>query len=183
MPESVWIGFQMQHITPRPDFLKASHLTKIASVSTCIAPQADPLAHSEPWNLNAWGLRDAPEMLPNVADTMIRAYKLIALRFDADGEHDLPISDVIAPPDHHFVSIGWDAVSRSVTPFFECSPLSCNGLVDEADVLGFAVNEHCLFKTCDDAMRGARVFAAGRGEPGPYYVLEVFERAEPHSVV
>ena len=52
--------------------------------------------------------------------------------------------------------------------FFECSPLSCNGLADEREV-----NRHCLFDEGESALRFAFECVDLGSEPGPYYLVRV----------
>jgi hypothetical protein len=91
----------------------------------------------------------------------------------ADGEvRDEPIEPVDAAPlPDDYEKLGFDAVSRSISPMFECSPLSCCGAAES-----MPVNRHCLFETLEKAIDGAKAFSSGPWEPGPYYVLEVYRR-------
>jgi hypothetical protein len=75
------------------------------------------------------------------------------------------------PPGADFESLGFDAVSKSVSDFFECSPLSCN-----REARRFRVNPRCLFDSLDDAVAAAKEFSRSEPEPGPYYVTEVWRR-------
>jgi hypothetical protein len=74
-------------------------------------------------------------------------------------------------PASDFEPLGFDVVSKAVTDFFECSPLSCNG-----EAKTFRANTHCLFETLDDAIAAASTFSKGGWEPGPYYVAQVLRR-------
>jgi hypothetical protein len=74
-------------------------------------------------------------------------------------------------PSSDWRSIGFDAVSRSGSSFFECSPLTCNGAAAT-----MPHNEHGLFPTFEAAKEGARIFSHGGWEPGPYFVAEVLRR-------
>jgi hypothetical protein len=67
-----------------------------------------------------------------------------------------------------FVSLGFDVANKTYSPFFECSPLSCNGMAEEVPV-----NRSCLIETLEDAIAFAERCAREEPEPGPYYVLEV----------
>lgn len=64
-------------------------------------------------------------------------------------------------PGSDFESLGFDAVSKSVTDFFEHSPLSCNGAAKT-----FRANSHCLFDALEDAVAAAEVFSKEEPEPG-----------------
>ena len=74
-------------------------------------------------------------------------------------------------PGSDFEPLGFDVVSKSITDFFECSPLSCNGKATT-----FSVNAHCLFDALEDAIAAAEAFSKEEPEPGPYYVARVLRR-------
>jgi len=84
-----------------------------------------------------------------------------------------PAVYAVEPLPSNFVSLGFDVVSKSVSAFFECSPLSCNGMAAEAPV-----NQYCLVDALDDAVAAAVRFSHEEPEPGPYYVVEVLREAE-----
>lgn len=68
-----------------------------------------------------------------------------------------------------FVSLGFDVVNKTpFSAFFECSPLSCNGIAGEVPV-----NRYCLLATLEEAIASAQRCAREEPEPGPFYVLEV----------
>jgi hypothetical protein len=67
-----------------------------------------------------------------------------------------------------FMSLGFDVVNKTVSAFFECSPLSCNGMANEV-----AVNRFCLVEDLVEAIALADRFSRDEPEPGPYYVLDV----------
>jgi hypothetical protein len=125
--------------------------------------------------LNEFGLFGSPDAAWRVvpADETdhfeLFAYRVAPILFDERGDRPMRVADLrVDPALEDYLSLGFDAVSRSGTTFFECSPLSCNSAATE-----MATNEHCLFPTLEAAMTGARRFARGNWEPGPYFVLEV----------
>jgi hypothetical protein len=101
------------------------------------------------------------------------AYFMFPVRFDGGREepYELPALSV-EPLPSSFIRLGYDAVSRSTGNDFECSPLSCNGMAEHVPV-----NRHCLVDTEQEAFKLAREFSAGNCETGPYYVVEVWSRA------
>jgi hypothetical protein len=120
---------------------------------------------------NDLGFFDTPALALAVAEDPsafeLFAYRLLDVSFDPDEEHlDCEWPPEIVVPGASV--IGYDAVSRSMADFFECSPLSCNGLADEVPV-----NRYCLVHTLEAAISLARRFAADGPEPGPYFVFEV----------
>src|SRR4051812_38251061 len=98
--------------------IATSHVTEICSVSGCIACKPD--GWIEHWLHNGWGFYNsranaARVVPPGSAGFSIFAYRLFSPHFDLGDAAIEPI-----PPD--FISLGFDVVSRSITPFFECSP-------------------------------------------------------------
>jgi hypothetical protein len=91
------------------------------------------------------------------------------MRFLQDREEPLEI-DVqnVEPLPASFVSLGFDVVNKTFSAFFECSPLSCNGMADEVPV-----NRFCLLATLTEAVTFAQRCAREEPEPGPFYVIEV----------
>jgi hypothetical protein len=153
-------------------------LVEISSVSCCVVPA--PSGWIERWCHNELGFFDSIEQAesvihegePDLYD--IYGYRLLDQTFD-DGKPG-PWVPPIAPEwsGAQFESLGFDAVSKSKSSFFECSPLSCNYAARKV-----THNEHCLFSSLEDAIKGAILFSADNSEPGPYYVAEVLRRRRP----
>lgn len=161
-----------------------AQVTRVCSVSHCInGPANEWIQH---WTHNDWGYYDTPgaalailDGLPDAAEFRLFAYRLLPAYFDGDGvRHEIelaPGEPPVVPLDASFRSIGFDVVSRGISAYFECSPLSCNGMAKE--VAG--VNEDCLLPTLEAAVSFAERCAREQPEPGAYYVLEVFEQHKP----
>jgi hypothetical protein len=170
------IGYFPKRTTKRPDWLAAAGVDEIASVSSCIS--AGPDDWIQLWLHNRWGFYDSPEIALKAVPTALRsefdlfAYELYPAVFDTGDERPLaiPPSDAVGLDDS-FVSLGYDVVSRSTGDFFECSPLSCNGMAEEV-----AVNSHCLLADLEAALELARRCDGAGCEPGPYYVMRVWRR-------
>lgn len=151
----------------------SDRVEEICSVSNYI--NSGPDGWIDKWLHNELGFfntrSDAVAVTRDQADAYeIFAYRLLPRRFK-DGKIEaltVPQLHVETLPSS-FVSLGFDVVSKSLGPFFECSPLSCNGMAVEAPV-----NRFCLLETLEEAMSLAERCSGGEGEPGPYYVLEVF---------
>ena len=91
------------------------------------------------------------------------------IRYEREKEEAFEvITPEVEPLSADFVSLGFDVVNKTNGPFFECSPLSCNGMAKEV-----RVNQFCLLETPEQAVAFARRCASEEPEPGPYYVLEV----------
>ncbi len=77
------------------------------------------------------------------------------------------MTNVQIPNDKHL--LGFDVVSFTFGNGPECSPLSCNGLAVE-----LKTNQHCLFDSCDDALRALERVNFKNTEPGPFRVIAVY---------
>lgn len=166
------IGYFPKRVSPAPLELREAGAEEICSVSECIAP--GPENWVEAWLHNAFGCFNSPDLARRVAgdaagDFQILAYRLLPLRFRSgiteSLEVELPAAVALSLD---FQPLGFDAVSKSVSDGFECSPLSCNWMGLEV-----AVNRHCLIDHLDAAIALAARFSVEEPEPGPYYVVEV----------
>lgn len=174
LPKPVFIGFFPKARPPRPDDLRPDHVSEICSVSHCINRAPDGWINH--WTHNELGFFDTEDLARAVAaaspgDFEVFAYRLFPLVFDKGQQADFtvpvaPIEDVAG-----YESIGYDPVSRSTSPFFECSPLSCNSAAEE-----YAVNNMCLIDQVADAVKACKEICTGNYEPGPYYLFEVLRK-------
>lgn len=76
--------------------------------------------------------------------------------------------------------LGYDLIGRDMSHFFECSPLSCNGMAEE-----IPVNEHCLVTDVTLAADAGRRFGdptTNSAEPGVYYIVEVLRYGDQTNV-
>ena len=64
---------------------------------------------------------------------------------------------------------GFDVVTYEQGTSPECSPLSCNSCAE-----CISTNEHCLFRTFDEAKRAIEDGVFRDCEPGPYRIVAVF---------
>ena len=150
-----------------------AHIAAIGSVSACLAEAPD--GWIQRWLHNDLGLfntrADARSVIPeNAPGFSIFAYRLLTVRFATTGPEPLPVAEFpVEPIPASFVALGFDVGSRSLSSFFECSPLSCNLMARE-----IPVNEFCLLSNLDQAIAAAERFAQEQPEPGSYYVVEVF---------
>ena len=147
-------------------------------MSNCI--NAAPEGWVDLWRHNELGFYDTEDLaqacishqLPAAAgDFEVFAYRLFPLVFDNGRQLDFKVPVSPLQPQAGFKFIGYDVVSRSSSPFFECSPLSCNYAAEE-----FAVNSWCLIENIADAEGACRKISAGNYEPGPYYLFEVLRK-------
>jgi hypothetical protein len=172
------IGYFAKRHTPAPASLDAPNAIEICSVSLCIA--APPDGWIEHWTHNDWFVYDSPDEARRVAmndldsEFAIYAYRLLPVAF-GDDTQPLEITVSPTPLPENFERLGFDVASRDMTPTFECSPLSCNGMAAEVPV-----NEYCLLSSLEEADAFARRCAKEQPEPGTYFVIEVWRelRAE-----
>jgi hypothetical protein len=64
---------------------------------------------------------------------------------------------------------GFDVICHSQRNRPECSPLSCNGVARSV-----AVDQHCLFTTCDDAVQALQQGFFNKSEPVPFRVYAAY---------
>jgi hypothetical protein len=75
---------------------------------------------------------------------IVFAYRLLSRVFVKGHVKAYDIPELpLDPIPSNFASLGFDAVSKSIADFFECSPLSCNYMA--AQIAG--VNRYCLMNT------------------------------------
>jgi hypothetical protein len=152
----------------------AARVDEICSVSTCL--NAPPAGWIRRWLHNDLGFFntrvDARAVGPGLP---LFAYRLWPFLFVEGRLVAQPVLQLeVEPLSADFVSLGFDAVSRSTSTFFECSPLSCNIMATE-----IPVNRFCLMDSLPEAAALAERFSRGNQEPGPYHVLEVLREQPP----
>ncbi len=147
----------------------------IYSVSNCLSE--GPPGWIDKWLHNEMFVYDSPELALSVVPEdnkekyTLFAFKVAPLIFDTKGEEIwCPPKLKVSPLPANFTLQGYEAVNHPWTPYFECSPLSCNSMAVE-----YPVNEHCLVDELDIALNMARKFANSEPEPGPYFVVEVWK--------
>jgi hypothetical protein len=166
------IGYFAKRRTPTPAFLDAPDVIEICSVSPCIALPPD--GWIEHWTHNDWFVYNSPDEARRVTtndlegEFAIYAYRLLPVAFDDDVQ-PLEITVSPTPLTEEFERLGFDVASRDMTPMFECSPLSCNGMAANVPV-----NEYCLLSSLEEAKKFARRCAKEQPEPGTYFVIEVW---------
>ena len=185
IPEPKLIGYFARPTARRKDWPHAEVVEEICNASTCMS--ACDWDWINEWRHNEMWVFDSPELALEVVPVERRpgcdlyAYRLFPVRFVESRREPFAIPDVApASLDATFERLGYDLVSRSQDNKFECSPISCNGLA--ADV---PVNRHCLLDDAESAFALAETLeVAGqpmRGEPGPYFVVEVWRQLVPRT--
>jgi hypothetical protein len=149
-----------------------SSVVEVCSVSDCLNPV--PWGWIDKWLHNDFGFFNSS----NDARTIfgeppqgyrLFGYRLLPMRFDEECRESFTIPQLsVEPLSDRFVSLGFDVTNKSDSIYFECSPLSCNGMANEVPV-----NRFCLLDTLPEAESFAERCAREQPEPGQYFVVEV----------
>lgn len=168
-------GYFPKKATPRPEGYDLPGVVDIASVSGCIAKGPETDRELDVNALDFFDDVDAAESVVPESDQSqfnVYAYEFLDERFVRGLAEPWTVPPLACKlPDSDFEPLGFDVVSKSITDFFECSPLSCNG-----KAATFRANVHCLFNALEAAVAAAEVFSKEEPEPGLYYVARVFRR-------
>jgi hypothetical protein len=157
----------------------SANVSECCSVSTCLVPAPD--GWIDKWLHNELGFYDDPSTARSVAVDdpslfSIFAYRLLPKKFEHGEALPLTVQNVSPEPlSPRFKSLGWDVVTKSLSHFFECSPLSCCNLAAEVPV-----NRFCLLDSLESAELFAEYASRTEPEPGPYFVFEVL-REKPSA--
>ena len=174
--DPILLGYFPKQLFAPPASLSARGVVEIGSVSLCMA--AGPDGWLEAWKHNDWGFFADPQTAWSLvppdkrADYRLYAYALYPVEYGKEAEEPLDLdAPEVLPLGPGFEHVGFDVVSRSVGSYFECSPLSCNMLVE-----AMVTNRFCLLASLEDARELARSAEEKGCEPGPYYVLQVWRQ-------
>jgi hypothetical protein len=173
--EPILVGYFPKQVCLPPPSLTGVGIEEVGSVSRCIA--SGPVGWFDLGKHNAWGCYGDPDtawsLVPpdQQADYRLCAYEVYPMEFFDGAAHALEIAPpAVTPLAGDFRAVGWDAVSRSGGQGFECSPLSCNYMVER-----YTVNAYCLVNL-QDAQNLAATAEREGCEPGPYVVVNVWQR-------
>lgn len=176
-------GYMAKRVVRRPDWLRASSVSSIYSVSRCIAENfADYINF---WKHNGYWFFDSPEIIIDIAreneidlaGTMLFFYEVHDLQLDSGEwkrfEPEESFGTNVIVPEAKVLE-GYDVVTFSVQTSPECSPLSCNGLAAEVQT-----NTYCLLKSFEQARTLLENGTFNDSEPGPYRIFAVYSVAWP----
>lgn len=167
-------GYMAKRVVRKPDWLKASGIEDIYSVSGCISKDfADYITF---WKHNGYWLFDTPEIIVQLArehsidlvGTTMFYYEVHDEEFDDEKEvwgphqRNQSFTTDVHLPEHKSLA-GFDVV-RS-----DCSPLSCNSLASE-----IPTNTHCLLPNLETTKRLVETGRFNNSEPGPYRIFAVY---------
>ena len=171
-------GYMAKRVQRKPDWLPATHVIDIYSVSNCVSKDfADYILY---WKHNGFWFFDSPEIIKSVAKehsiqlggTSLFYYEVYEMEFDGESWH--PFSpeasfptDVVPPSIKHLE--GFDVANFTARTSPECSGLSCSSLARE-----LPTNAHCLFASFDEAETNLSGGAFTESEPGPYRIFSVY---------
>jgi hypothetical protein len=177
-------GYMAKRIAPRPDWLKASGVVDLCSVSGCVSRTfCDYVRH---WKHNGYWFYDSPALVKEVARAEsidlvghdFFYYEVYEQQFDAQRglwqpfQAQKDFKTAVEAPRHKRL-LGFDVVSFNAQTSPECSPLSCNRLAES-----IAVNQHCLLETFEQARKLLVDGTFNNSEPGPFRILAVYACAE-----
>jgi hypothetical protein len=173
-------GYMLKRICSKPDWISASGVKDIYSVSGCISEYfADYIQH---WRHNGYWLFNEPADVDQIVaktgtDRSLLTpfyYEVYEEEFDESEKlwsafvpETALITRVEVPK--RLLLEGFDVTSFSVGTTPECSPLSCNSLANE-----IKTNEHCLLETLEDAKDALETGRFDRSEPGPFRIFAVY---------
>jgi hypothetical protein len=169
-----------KRVAVRPDWLKASAVLDIYSLSNCISDTfADYINF---WKHNGYWLFNSPEVIEEIAvseevelsGTTLFYYEVYEYEFDEQSNDWSSFTpepsfetNVRVPTDKQLA--GYDVATFHAHTSPECSPLSCNSVATE-----IPVNKHCLFNRLEEAKEAIERGLFKRSEPGPYRIFAVY---------
>jgi hypothetical protein len=173
-------GYMAKKVSPKPDWLKASGVAELCSVSYCVSRAfCDYIKH---WKHNGHWFFDSPKVIEEVARAeavdlsghQLFYYEVHEQQFDEEHARWRPFEPEKAFPTNveipgHKQLLGLDVVSFNAQTSPECSPLSCNNLAEFIEV-----NDHCLLETLEQARKLLENGAFNDSEPGPFRVFAVY---------
>jgi len=174
------VGYMAKRVVERPDWLGATQVSDVYSVSGCVSEEfAD---YIDCWKHNGYWLFDSPEMIREVARDKVVSlegaklfyYEAYEMEFDekrmgwGSFAADSDLKTNVAVPEVMTLE-GFDLVTFYGQTSPECSPLSCNSLAKEVPT-----NEHCLVGTFEEAKASLEAGKFSGAEPGPYRIFAVY---------
>lgn len=176
LPTPVFIGFFPKVTQLKPEWIEVATITEICSVSDHISKGPNDWINQ--WKHNSLGFFDSEQIALSLISNDLEQYDLYAYEmFPFNVLNNLvstvEIDSQIGTVPRNYEFLGHDIVTKSISDFFECSPLSCNRAAEN-----FTTNAFCLLDNEVDAYRVLlEMSKAGSGvEPGPYYLFKVYRK-------
>jgi hypothetical protein len=168
-----------KNVSLRPDWIKAESVVDIFSVSNCISTNFD---YIQFWKHNGYWFFNSLEVLRtliedqslDISGKTLFYYEVFEQEYNeetkewATFEPESAFPTAVDPPRAKSLE-GYDVTSFSVHTSPECSPLSCCDLATE-----LTVNEHCLFRTFEEAKGALEGGKFAQTEPGPFRIFAVY---------
>lgn len=174
------VGYLYKKVERAPAQLNAEAVEDIYSLSGCISRNfAD---YMDYWKHNGYWLFDSPEIMQEIArvegidlsEMSLFYYEVYPLEFEEEARKWIPSAPELSfktsvqiPASKHLEGFDVTTFQCNTTP--ECSPLSCNSLAAKT-----SVNEHCLFRTFEEAKKALDEGFFLHGEPGPLRIFAVY---------
>jgi hypothetical protein len=176
-------GYMLKNVVQRPEWIKAESVIDIYSVSNCISD--DFADYVKFFKHNGYWLFDSPEVLRglteseqiDVSELTLFYYEVFEQEYNEGSKEWSTFSPETSFPTAVVEAQGkrlegYDVATFSARTNPECSPLSCNSLATEV-----SVNEHCLFRTFEEAKRALECGNLNNSEPGPFRIFAVYSLA------
>jgi hypothetical protein len=164
----------------KPTGFELDCVRDVYSVSSCV--NQDFTDYIDCWKHNGYWLFDSPEVIREVAREKAASleganlfyYEAYEMEFDerqmswtSFGPEPGMKTNVEVPK--HKKLEGFDLVTFFARTSPECSPLSCNAVVEDVPA-----NEHCLVRTFEEAKSALETGKFSNAEPGPYRIFGVY---------
>ncbi|EMF9034319.1 hypothetical protein V4U61_004704 [Vibrio parahaemolyticus] len=174
------VGYMYKVVSGKPDWLKASQIEDIYSVSSCVSEDFCDWVNY--WKNNGYWFFDSPLLIHEIAsensidldNLTLFYYEMYEKQWVYDDNNWIDFypdeyfsTNVIVPSSK--VSLGFDIVTYTNNTSAECSPLSCNHMAEKIET-----NEHCLLKTLKSAVDLIEQQKFSQCGLGPYRIVEVF---------
>ena len=174
------VGYMAKKTVKRPDWLQATAVEDIYSVSGCISRYfADYIKY---WRHNGYWFFDSIESIRSLAreySIQLEGCKLFYYEvFDREFNDENRMWQPFGPEKSFKTSVvlpaekqleGFDVVTFSAHTGPECSPLSCNGIATTVPT-----NRRCLLGTFDETRALVEAGAFDKSEPGPFRIFAVY---------
>lgn len=174
------LGYLYKHVALRPDWLKAAQVKDIYSLSNCSSEAFANYINF--WQHNGFWLFDSPEVMRqlsashsiSLAGAKLFYFEAYELEYDEHERTWRPYGPEPSFSTNVELPTARELEGFDVTTYYahtspECSPLSCNHCAES-----LPTNEHCLFRTFEEAKNAVEDGSFDGCEPGPYRIIAVY---------
>jgi hypothetical protein len=173
-------GYMAKIVAGRPEIIRSASIKDVYSLASCVSkPCVEDLEFEARNRFGLFSSRDkifqlAEKKGVDLSQAKLFYYELFEQEFDEITRKwtafELPSFDtmpIMKPAKRNLE--GFDCLNFSADLYFQCSPLSCNGLADK-----LKVNEHCLFPSLEAAKQSLESGEFDHTKPGPYRIFAVY---------